>query len=661
MYWVGVIVNGIAFGAVSSLSAIGVVLTYKATGVFNFAHGAIALLAAYLLWQLNGDWGWPLAVAAPLVLLVVCPAIGLGLERLVFRPLQARRASTSEKLVATLGVLTLILGAIFGIWGREVRGDTTAPVPRLLPANPLWTRIGFDTEELGRALLVVLVGAGLFALLHFTFLGTRIRAVVDRRELAQLASIDANRVAGLSWALGATLAGLTGVLLAPPALEPTRLILLVIETFSVAVMARLVSLPLAVATGIGLLGVGNALVNEIQLSDANFAGRALVQLKPNLSVILLFAALLLYRRLDEVGEAASTGSGLVSASIGRRVRRVPPAVPVLVAAAVLLPLFLDEFDMVYAHQGVAMAVIFASIVTITGFSGHITLGQASIAGLGAFFSARAVNALGVPVVVGMLVGGAVALLAGLVAGYPALRRRGLFLGLTTLSLALLIFRFVLDSPLFNGGPGGLVVRRPAAFRGPWAFYWFELAVAGAMFLLARNVRSGPLGRILGAMRDSETAARSVGIDLRRYKLFIFAVSSFMAGVGGALLVQAQGAWDSNTFQPLFGLFWFTAVIVAGVSSLSGAALAAVIYVTLPIVLGTDILSAQFFLGLAALFVGRLPGGLVGALGRLPAWARTRLAEAYRDVAREARAERAEPVRLQPSPFARRVLAEGARR
>jgi branched-chain amino acid transport system permease protein len=386
-----------------------------------------------------------------------------------------------------------------------------------------------------------------------------------------------------------------------------------------------------------------------------------VQLKPNLSVILLFAALLLYRRLDEVGEAASTGSGLVSASIGRRVRRIPPAVLLLVVAAPFLPLFLDEFDMVYAHQGVAMAVIFASIVTITGFSGHITLGQASIAGLGAFFSARAVNALGVPVVVGMLVGGAVALLAGLVAGYPALRRRGLFLGLTTLSLALLIFRFVLDSPLFNGGPGGLVVRRPAAFRGPWAFYWFELAVAGAMFLLARNVRSGPLGRILGAMRDSETAARSVGIDLRRYKLFIFAVSSFMAGVGGALLVQAQGAWDSNTFQPLFGLFWFTAVIVAGVSSLSGAALAAVIYVTLPIVLGTDILSAQFFLGLAALFVGRLPGGLVGALGRLPAWARTRLAEAYRDVAREARVERAEPVRLQPSPFARRVLAEGAHR
>jgi branched-chain amino acid transport system permease protein len=658
VYWVGVVVNGIAFGAVSSLSAIGLVLTYKTTGVFNFAHGAIALLAAYLLWQLNGDWGVPLAVAAPLVLLVVCPAIGLALERFVFRPLQARRASTSEKLVATLGVLTLILGAIFGIWGPEVRGDTLAPVPRLLPANALWTTIGFDTEELGRVLFVVAVGVGLFALLHFSFLGTRIRAVVDRRELAQLASIDANRISAFAWALGAVLAGLTGVLLAPPALEPTRLILLVIETFSVAVMARLVSLPLAVATGIGLLGIGNALVNEIQLSDSTFVGRALVQLKPNLSVILLFAALLAYRRLDELGESTSTGAGLVSASIGRRSRRAP-IVPIAVAAAALaLPFFLGEFDMVYAHQGVAMAVIFASIVTITGFSGHITLGQASIAGLGAFFTARAVNGLGLPVVAGMLVGGGVALCAGLVAGWPALRRRGLFLGLTTLGLALLIFRFVLDSPLFNGGPGGLVVHRPAAFRGPWAFYWFELAVAAVMFLLARNVRSGRLGRILGAMRDSETAARSVGIDLRRYKLFIFAVSSFMAGVGGALLTQAQGAWDSNTFQPLFGLFWFTAVIVAGVSTLSGAVLAAAIYVALPVALGTDTLTAQFFLGMAALLVGRLPGGLVGVLGRLPGWLRGALATAYRD----ARAETSQPVpHLEPSPFARRVLAEGGRR
>ena len=87
--------------------------------------------------------------------------------------------------------------------------------------------------------------------------------------------------------------------------------------------------------------------------------------------------------------------------------------------------------------------------------------------------------------------------------------------------------------------------------------------------LAHNLRSGRLGRVLAAMRDSETAAQSVGIGLRRAKLFVFGVSSAMAGIGGALLTQADENWDINTFNPVFGLFWFTAVVVCGVSSIGG--------------------------------------------------------------------------------------------
>src|SRR5947209_3737975 len=124
----------------------GVVLTYKATGVFNFAHGAVAMVVAYTLWQMNSQWHWPLLLAAPL--------------SLMFRR---------------------------------------------------------------------------------THLGTEIRAVVDRRELAELSAIDANRVAGIAWAMGCGFAGLTGVLLAPSGLDPYHLTLLVIETFSIAVVARLTS------------------------------------------------------------------------------------------------------------------------------------------------------------------------------------------------------------------------------------------------------------------------------------------------------------------------------------------------------------------------------------------------------------------------------------
>src|SRR3712207_5603405 len=120
MFFAQVIFTGIAVGCIYSLSATGLILTYRATGVFNFAHFVIALLASYLLWQFNGVWGWPLWIAAPLVLAVFGPGIGLLLERFVFRSLQQRRASTSEKLVATLGVTVALLGIINIVWGPEV-------------------------------------------------------------------------------------------------------------------------------------------------------------------------------------------------------------------------------------------------------------------------------------------------------------------------------------------------------------------------------------------------------------------------------------------------------------------------------------------------------------------------------------------------------------
>src|SRR3954451_12993506 len=158
------------------------------------------------------------------------------------------------------------------------------------------------------------------------------------------------------------------------------------------------------------------------------------------------------------------------------------------------------------------------------------------------------------------------------------------------------------------------------------------------------------------MRDSETAAKAIGIDLRRYKLFIFAGSSFIAGLGGALLSMADHSWDPNRFNPVFSLFWFVAITVAGISSLGGAVLAAVIFVMLPLAIHQDIQASVFFLGIAALFLGRLPGGLIGVLRRLPGMF-TNAARAEYDRAQRAAAEPpAEPAAaLRPTSFALAVL------
>lgn len=668
MFYVQIALLGIVVGCFYALSATGVVLTYSATGVFNIAHFAIGLLAAYVAWQLNGVWGLPLVVALPVVLVLCGPVLGLVLERVVFRPLQLRRASSSEKLVAALGVTVVILAAINVIWGPGAQGTADEPVPRLFSVNNFtMASLIFDFEQVGTLISTVAVAGALYVLIRRTVLGVQIRAVVDRRELAQLSGINADRVSQIAWALGSTIAAFTGLIITQGTLEPQRIIFTGMEIFSVAVVARLVSIPVALAFGLFVMGLGRSLLDvfepgmgvELPFDFGTVANWYQAGIT-NLSSIVLFAALVVFRRLDEPSQERS--GGLVVGRFGNG--RAPGYGPagfniVLAVAAIAAPFVLGGADLRAAHRFAALAVIFVSIVVITGFSGHLTLGQASIAGLGAFASVRFANSADLPVLAAMVPGLIAAVLAGLVAGYPALRRRGLFLGLTTLGLALIIDRFVFNEPLFAGGPGGLTVERPLLFgidlSGDRAFWFYEAALLAAVLFLAHNLRGGRLGRVLGAMRDSDMAAESVGIELRRAKMFIFGISSAMAGLGGAMLVQANQAWDTTTFNPVLGLFWFTAVVVCGLSSTRGALLAAFLYVAIPQVFDLDIQSAIGVFGIGAVLIGRSPGGLVAIIERLAAAVPRRFDREYEDAV-DRRRPKPEP-ELVPTAFARRVLAQ----
>ena len=430
MFYVQIALLGVIFGCLYALSAAGIVLTYRATGVFNIANFAIALLAGYVAWQLSGRWGVPLVAAVPIVIFLCGPVLGLVLERVVFRPLQVRRASSSEKLVAALGVTVALLAVINIVWGPGVQGTPDQPVPRLFGQTPF--EIGslqFDTEQVGLFVTVLAVAGLLYVLFQRTFLGTSIRAVVDRRELAELAAINTNRVSQVAWMLGCTLAAVTGLIIPQGVLEPTRIIFFGIETFSVAVFARLTSVTKAILFGLLVMGLGRALLDNFEpFGSGNTSSDLYEAFVLNLSSIVLFAVLVMFSKLDEIGET-STGPGLVGSGVGHGTSQLARVVGVVAfGAAVLAPGFLGGVDLRQAHTMLALAVIFVSIVCITGFSGHLTLGQASIAGLGAFFTARAANGLGIgigrwelisldlPVLLAMLVGAFVSMLAGLAAG-----------------------------------------------------------------------------------------------------------------------------------------------------------------------------------------------------------------------------------------------------
>jgi branched-chain amino acid transport system permease protein len=676
-------VAGLGSGAAAALAGVGLTLTYRATGVFNFAFGAIATFVAYVIWQFVVSFGFPQYITTAVAVLLIGPVIGLALERFPFRPLQRRGASTSEKLLATIAVFAVIIGVVVVIWTLASHDDD----PTIWPAAAFHLG-GFvvSLATIGNFLIVVVLAGGLTALLRFTSLGTKIRAVVDRRELAELTGIRANRVAAVSWAIGCGFAGLAGALYAPAqGLSPYGVTLFIFQTFGVAAIARLTSLGLAVVGGfaIGVISSMGFLV-EPQIT-AFWPGLRYIQ--PYLFAVALPIFLLIYRNLDELG-GGNSAAGIVASSVGRLRRRNRRVLPGAAVAIVIVGVgfLLSGSAMSAAQQIVAVTIIFLSIVAITGFSGHITLGQAGFAGLAALLSTKLANGAipyvpSIPVIPAMIIAALVVVVLGVLAGFPALRRKGLILGLSTLAVGLLLYYLMFQNFYFLDGVSDSP--RPSIFglslTGDTAFYLYELVVLAFALVFTSSLRSGRLGRILGAMRDSEAGATSVGISLRRYKLFIFAASAFLAGIGGSLLAQQQQTWDAQSYSPLISLFWFLAVVFAGLSYLSGAAIGALLYVGLDFAIGRSNASIVVIGVLSLVTISALRGGgLVGAVLRLAggrSWVPRGLQQRYLDslgAEQDALGERVAtqtglpvgPPVEQPayaaSPFARKLLQEAKR-
>jgi branched-chain amino acid transport system permease protein len=436
--------------------------------------------------------------------------------------------------------------------------------------------------------------------------------VVDRRDLAELSGIDADRVAAIGWAIGSVFASLTGILLASQLfLDPFNLTLVVLETFAVPVIAGLTNIPVAIAAGIAL-GVGMSEMTLFTPSNPQIID-IWNALHANAPVVLLLLALLLRRRLAQSG-----GDAGIATTFAQR-RASEPSIPrmavqyALAAAALFAPLAFDPVSLQQAQEVPALGIIFVSIVAVTGYSGQISLGQAGYAGLGALFCARVSN--DAPGLAALVVGILAAGFVGFLTGYPAIRRRGLFLALTTFAVGAFVSRFVFNQPYFTSG---VTVGRPSLFglslAGDRAFYLFELGMLAVAFLIMYNLRSGALGRSLVAIRDSEDGARSVGVDVRSLKVLIFTVSAMLAGLGGALLAQQKLSFTSTDFDPLAAsLPWFTVVVVFGADSAAAAIVGAAFVVLINRALGNPA-AYEIVVGLIAAFLGYLPGG-IAELGR----------------------------------------------
>jgi len=226
------VVLGLVTGSVYALAAMGLVVTYTTSGVFNFAHGAIGMIVAYVFVTLREDAGVPTAVALAACVLVMAPLIGVALDRVLFRRLTGGTAATY--LVASIGLLVALQGTAVVVLGPE--HQRTRPLfPRRTVLHAGELRVGFDQAAV--VVVVAVLGAALVAFFRRTHLGRQTRAVVDNRDLTGLVGTDAARVTMVSWAVGCAFAGLSGILIAPfIGLDAVLLTLLVLQAVAAAVV-----------------------------------------------------------------------------------------------------------------------------------------------------------------------------------------------------------------------------------------------------------------------------------------------------------------------------------------------------------------------------------------------------------------------------------------
>lgn len=554
---------GLVTGSIYALASTGLVLTYKTSGILNLGYGGLALFTTFIHWHFTIEWGWPVWLSAIVVVLFIAPAIGVFLDITLFRRLEGQPIVIG--VIATVGLYVLLLGIVFVVFGSETR-EVVNPFPTNTIKIPGGATIGVDRLLV---LAVAAAAAGLLAaMLKFTRIGVAFRAVVDNRPVAGLMAINTGFVSAAAWALGTSFAALTGVLLAPRLLLDPNLFPIFIIAFvlGAAMLGYLRSLPLAFAGGL-LIG----LIQSFLVQYATFGG-----LVGNIGaaapfVLMTILVLLAPKALRRAGLGASfivrTREGGERAPASARI-----AVGVVVFGGLaLLPTLVNSISWrLNVTTGLILATLFLSIVILTGFSGQISLGHTAFMGIGSFATAHLALSSGLSVWVAFLLGTLAAVPAGALIGIVAVRVHGLYLALMTLGFAFMTQQFFFQTPQVSGREGRLTLGRPEGFEGDNAFYYLALLVLVAGVLVATNLRTGRTGRVLGAIRDSETATRSLGINVAKYKVMIFSLSAFLAAISGTLTAMQRGQVTRLDFIPFLSIFVVTIAVVGGVFHIGGA-------------------------------------------------------------------------------------------
>lgn len=593
-------VSGAVSGAIYSLVACGLVLTYSATGVFNLAYGAVAFTAAFLYYELHIGLGWPVLPAAVVTVGIFCPLLGLALDRAIFR--RMARAPETPRLVATVGLLVALpamakwtVEILTTVFGADLPlGENVFVAPGIGPSpKTTWQPFGqvqVDSNQLIVLAAAGLCAAGLWGLLRHTALGLRMRAAVDRPELAKLRGIPLGRTSGTAWVIGTTLAGLAGVVGAPVfnSLDPGTYLLIMFVATAAAVMGRLRSLPVAFAAG---LAVG--VLQNLVAGYASFA-TGITGFNSSVPFVVLLGGLLFLgsgrvRTTGTLSEERPPPDHLIGLPPWRR--RLPWA---LATGLLLLYVFFvaDEFWVGLTARGLALGLVFLSFVVVSGLGGMVTLAQAAFATSAALTAGLLVQRYDAPFLAAMAGGILVAAILGALVSLPALRLGGLSLALATLALGFLGDRVLFVWDWFGNGQQGWALRRPEwgwlDLRSDRAMAVAILVLIGGVTLVIRNLQLSSTGRAIAAVRSADVAAATSGVSVPAVKLVLFVLSAAIAGLGGVVLATFDQRAVGGAFPTQLGLIWLASVVLFGIRRPGGAVIAGLMASMFGPLLGTGV-------------------------------------------------------------------------
>ncbi len=594
--FLGFAIPGVPYGCTYAIVAVALVLTYRATGVFNFAFAAQAYVASLLFTALIQSRHFPVWLAFVIAVVVVSPLLGLGFDRLLFS-----RIPNSNNMAKLVTSISLLVG-IPALLQTFIPQNYYAPPSIVFDPNTVYFTLAgapFNGLDMSAVVFTSVVLLAMGIMMRFTPLGLQMRGAVESRRLVQLDGVNAGGVVAVAWLISSFLAGLAGVLLAPnfSQVQAQPFLTLMVAAIAAAACAAFRSMTIAALAAVAI-GIATFTLQGY-LPTQSFLFTSIL---PSLPFLVLVGALLFHpgmRNLEKGTDPLAT---------------VDPPLPPLAAAVrtpamgrvirvlwyVLLAFFI--FSMLtwmprdwesVLNQGLAFSTLFLSITLITGMGGQLSLAQAGLAGVGAFTAAQLANHLGLSMMAGMLVGAAFAAAVAIVLAALSLRLRGLGLALMTLGAALVFDNVIQSSQTLGGGSGGLGPLNNVDWGAPFgllnpnghALFLATFAVLVVVVLAILMIRRGTVGRFLGAMRGSDTAAAGIGINLTWQRILIFALSGAVAGIGGTLLVVQQGVANPQQFNYVFSLAFVVIVVTTGVTTVEGAIQGAFGYVIIQKLLG----------------------------------------------------------------------------